>query len=323
VVTRIPLYTGQAQLLVRMIWDVADEYPFYGYRRVGAELRRRGMSVGLKRVRRVMQNEGLRAIVPGRDEFEDGGDRDGVPGGNGGGESGGGSGSGGGGGRGDGGKGPVLAIPNLLPGLEIRRPDQAWALDVTCIRLEREFVFLGAVIDLFSRRCIGWSLGRHFHHGHILRALRKAFRARAGKDLSGLVVHSDGGLVMGSGADGWMETASGAERGRGTESGAERGREFAAGGYRALLEGRGILPSVSRNGCPGDNARIERFFRTLKYEDMRLAGYRCFGEALENIREFIDDVYNRKRLHSSLGYMTPEEFEGLHMALPEEGANAW
>ena len=317
----------EKELLVRMIWDVADEYPFYGYRRVGAELRRRGMSVGLKRVRLIMRNEGLGAIVPGREELGGGGGMDLNGGGGGGGGvgigGGGNGGLGGAGGGGGSGKGPVLVIPNLLPGIEIRRLDQAWAVDVTCIRLEREFVFLAAVIDLFSRRCIGWSLGRQIHHGHVLRALRKAFRARAGKDISGLIVHSDRGLVTASGADGWLKTASGTERGLGLESGAKRRLEFASGEYRALLEGRGILASVSRSGCPGDNARIERFFGTLKYEDQRLGGYRDFGEALENIRDFIDDVYNRKRLHSSLGYMTPEEFEGLHVAVPEEGATAW
>jgi putative transposase len=253
------------EALGRMIWEIAEEFPFYGHRRVAMELRRRGARAGDKTVRRIMREEGLRSIPrrPGRT------------------------------GAGGGAQEPVPDhtdmdmsagpdSPNLVAGLEIRRPDQVWAVDVTCIRLDREFVFLAAVMDLFSRRCIGWSLGIIFHHGHILRALRKAFRTRAGNDLSGLIVHSDRGLA-GASAE-----------------------------YGNLLASRGIRMSVSRKGRPGDNARIERFFETLKYENICLGGYRAFEDALDNIRDFIEDVYDKKRLHSALGYMTPAEFEMVH-----------
>jgi transposase InsO family protein len=157
-----------------------------------------------------------------------------------------------------------------------------WAADITCIGLETGFVFLAVILDVYSRRCIGWSLGRAVHDGHILRALRKALRNRAGKGLNGLkglIHHCDNGLVS------------------------------ASGEYMAILERNGIRISLSRAGSPCDNAHVERFFGTLKHEDVELKGYRGFGDALENIRNFIEDVYNAKRLHSALGYVPPVEFE--------------
>lgn len=240
------------RVLVQVIWDIAEEFPFYGYRRVLMELRRRGLRAGQKRVRRIMREEGLCAIPP-RNRAREANAR-----GN-----------------------PLTArrYPNLVRRLKIDRPDQVWAADITCIGLETGFLFLAVILDVYTRRCIGWSLGRTVHDGHILRALRKALRRSAGKGLEGLIHHCDNGLV------------------------------YASGEYKALLERNGIRMSLSRAGSPCDNARVERFFGTLKLEDVHLKGYRGFGDALENMRDFIEDVYNAKRLHSALGYMPPVEFE--------------
>jgi transposase InsO family protein len=251
------------ETVIRMMWAIAEEYPCYGHRRVTMELRRRGLRVNHKKVRRIMREEGLCPIPfrhrPPVTEKNRDSDIDA-----------------------DSGKvSPVTSpeYPNLVKSLDIVRPNQVWAADITCIRLEYEFVFLAAILDVYTRRCIGWSLDRIVHEEHILRAVRKALRLRKGDFLSGLILHSDQGMVYNS------------------------------RNYAEFLEGRGIRISVSRRGYPYDNAYVERFFETLKYEEIYLEGYRTFGEALEGIREFIEGVYNTKRLHSALGYRTPLEFE--------------
>ena len=239
------------ETVLRMILAVSEEYPCYGHRRVTMELRRRGIRVNRKRVRRIMREQGICAIPSRRRRMVAG--------------------------RAAGLSAPKY--PNLVRGFEVVRPDQVWAADITCIGLETVFVFLAAILDVFTRRCIGWSLGRIGPEGHMMRALRKALRARAGKDLSGLVHHSDQGIV------------------------------YASGEYAEFLASRGIQISMSRRGNPYDNPHVERFFETLKYEDVYLNGYSGFDDALANIRAFIDDVYDLKRLHSALGYRPPAEFE--------------
>jgi putative transposase len=239
------------ELVFWTIVAISEEYPPYGHRRISEELRRRGLLVNRKRVRRIMREQGICAIPPRRRRIVEG--------------------------RAAGISAPQY--PNLVRGFEVVRPDQVWAADITCIGLETEFVFLAAILDVFTRRCIGWSLGRNGHEGHIMRALRKALRARADKDLTGLVHHSDQGIV------------------------------YASREYLEFLASRGIQLSMSRRGNPYDNPHVERFFETLKYEDVYLNGYRSFDDALVNIKKFIDDVYNMKRLHSSIGYRPPAEYE--------------
>ncbi len=169
------------------------------------------------------------------------------------------------------------AYPNLLKGVELTVLDQAWVVDITYIRLPQGFVYLACVLDAFSRRCIGWHLSKDIDTALTLCALNNALAAR--QPAPGLIHHSD------------------------------RGVQYASGEYVARLTAVGALISMSAAGCPYDNAKAESFFKTLKKEEVYLNQYQNFEEALENIGAFLDDVYNVKRLHSSLGYLPPAEFE--------------
>jgi transposase InsO family protein len=167
--------------------------------------------------------------------------------------------------------------PNLLAGLPIARLDQVWVADITYIRLPTAFAYLACVLDACSRRCIGWQLSRQIDTRLTLAALDHALAAR--RPAPGLVHHSD------------------------------RGVQYASADYVARLEDAGCRISMSARGNRYDNARAESFFKTLKREEVYLQSYQTFAEAEANLSRFIDDVYNRKRLHSSLGYRPPAEFE--------------
>ena len=167
--------------------------------------------------------------------------------------------------------------PNLARGLVLSNINQLWVSDITYIRLRREFVYLAFILDAYSRRCIGWALSRHIDTQLTLKALRMALANRT--VLPGLVHHSD------------------------------RGVQYAAADYVALLQEHQIQISMSRTGNPYDNARAERFMRTLKYEEIYLNDYDTLAEVLASVQHFIEAVYNRKRLHSAIGYRPPAEFE--------------
>jgi len=145
------------------------------------------------------------------------------------------------------------------------------------IRLRSEFVYLGVVLDAYSRRVVGWALGRTLQAELALTALRMAVAER--QPAAGLVHHSD------------------------------RGVQYACGAYTALLAEHGIRGSMSRVGNPYDNAFAESFIKTLKYEEVYRNEYADLAEATAAIGEFIDQVYNRQRLHSALSYRPPVEFE--------------
>jgi putative transposase len=167
--------------------------------------------------------------------------------------------------------------PNLLSGLAITRLDQVWVADITYIRLPTTFVYLACILDACSRRCIGWQLARTIDTQLTLAALERAIAAR--RPSAGLIHHSD------------------------------RGVQYASRDYVTRLETLGTRISMSAKGNPYDNARAESFFKTLKREEVYLQQYQTFAEAEANLSRFIEDVYNRKRLHSSLGYWPPVEFE--------------
>jgi putative transposase len=167
--------------------------------------------------------------------------------------------------------------PNLARALVLTSVNQLWIADLTYIRLLEEFVFLAAILDAFSRRVIGWALDRYLDDELTLTALRMALDRRLPSP--GLVHHSD------------------------------RGSQYASRDYIALLEANHIRISMSRKGNPWDNAACESFMKTLKYEEVYRNEYRDLAEARASIGEFLEKVYNQKRLHSSLGYVPPVEFE--------------
>jgi len=167
--------------------------------------------------------------------------------------------------------------PNLAPGMILTATDQLWRADITYIRLRDEFVFLAVILDAYSRRVIGWALDRTMEVELTLSALRMALSHRL--VAPGLVHHSD------------------------------RGSQYASNDYTDLLKANGIDISMSRKGNPWDNAACESFMKTLKYEEVHRNEYRDLAEARASIREFLEKVYNQKRLHSALGYLPPAEFE--------------
>jgi len=169
------------------------------------------------------------------------------------------------------------AYPNLTQQLVVERLDQVWVVDMTYIRLPQAFVYLACVLDGFSRRVIGWHLARDIDTRLTLAALNKAITVR--RPCPGLIHHSD------------------------------RGVQYASAEYVARLTEIGACPSMSKAGCPYDNAKAESFFKTLKKEEVYLSQYQNFEEARASLGLFLNDVYNHKRLHSSLGYLPPTEFE--------------
>jgi transposase InsO family protein len=178
---------------------------------------------------------------------------------------------------------------NLAGRMRLTGIDQLWLADITYIRLQREFVYLAVILDAFSRKVIGWKLDRTLTARLAIAALEQAIRER--NPPPGLVHHSD------------------------------RGIQYACGDYVAVLRRYGLVPSMSRPANPYDNASCESFMKTLKREEIRVREYRDLNELGANIAEFIDNYYNRVRLHSALGYRPPEEFEQtIHPAAYTTGA---
>jgi len=227
---------------------VAVESPAYGYRRITAELQRRGFDINHKRVLRLMREDNLlcvrrRKFVVTTDS------RHNLP-----------------------------IYSNLAAQIRPTAVNQLWVADITYIRLRVEFIYLAVVLDAFSRRVIGWELSRSLEAGLAVAALQMALKER--KPQPGMVHHSD------------------------------RGVQYASQEYTGLLRQHQLQISMSRKGNPYDNAACESFMKTLKYEEVYRNEYRDLPEARTSIGEFLESVYNQKRLHSALRYLPPAEFEG-------------
>jgi putative transposase len=164
--------------------------------------------------------------------------------------------------------------PNLVKDLEITRPDQVWVADITYIRLRKDFVYLAILMDVFTRNIRRWHLGRDLDQGLTLAALERALVVATPQ-----IHHSDQGV------------------------------QYAATAYVERLQKLNVNLSMAAIGEPRENGYAERLMRTIKEEEVDLSEYQDFADALRQITRFLDDVYNVKRIHSSLGYLTPREFE--------------
>jgi len=180
--------------------------------------------------------------------------------------------------------------PNLARYMILTDMNQLWVADITYIRLKVEFIYLAVILDVYSRRVVGWSIKRRLESDIARDALEMALKQR--RPAAGLVHHSD------------------------------RGVQYAANEYVERLEARGIIISMSRPGNPYDNAWAESFIKTLKAEEVNAAHYRDLEDATGRIGKFIEEVYNQRRLHSALGYVSPAEFEAQPPQRPVETAAA-
>jgi putative transposase len=165
-------------------------------------------------------------------------------------------------------------FPNLVEGLRVMRPDQVWVADITYIRLKKEFVYLSVLMDVFTRCIRGWHLGRSLEQELTIVALRRAF-----------------------------------ERGRPEIHHSDQGVQYAATAYVEMLIAAGAAISMASVGEPEEDGYAERLMRTIKEEEVDLTEYEDLPDALRQMGRSLDDVYNTKRVHSSLGYLTPAEFE--------------
>ena len=219
----------------------------YGYRRITEELRARGMIVNHKRIARIMREDNLLVVRQDRSRP----------------------------------RGHTLRAArvylNLAARMTLLGPNQLWVADITYIRLACEFVYLAVVLDVFSRKVIGWALGRSLKAQLPICALERAIANR--RPPPGVVHHSDQGV------------------------------QYACSEYMQKLREHGMLPSMSRPSNPYDNATCESFLKTLKREEIHASTYRDFEDLRERMGEFIEGYYNVCRLHSALGYRSPEDFE--------------
>ena len=218
-----------------------------GYRRIARFLKRDGWVVNHKRVLRLMREDNLLSIRKRRFVVTTDSDHH------------------------------WRVYPNLGWRLVISGMNQLWVADITYVRLQQEFIYLAVILDVYSRRVVGWSINRDLGSGLAQQALEMALRER--QPQQGLVHHSD------------------------------RGVQYACGEYVKRLQSCGITISMSRPGNPYDNAWAESFMKTLKAEEVNGRAYRNFEHAKSCIGTFIDEIYNQQRLHSALDYCSPAEFE--------------
>lgn len=225
-------------------------FPRYGYRRIHRQLEREQLIVNEKRIRRVMKEYGLlpeirKAFAVATTDSDHG----------------------------------LPVSPNLVKDREVNGPNEVWVADITYIRIATCFVYLAVILDLFSRKVIGWAIAKHLKKELSLEALKMAITARQPR--RGCIHHSDQGV------------------------------QYACHDYVRALIAAEFQISMSRKGNPYDNAFAESFMKTLKHEEVSLWNYETYAEVIERVPYFIEEVYNTTRLHSALGYLPPEEYERL------------
>lgn len=226
-------------------------FPRAGYRPLLHHLKRAGVSVGETRLRRILRESGLfikpkkKFVVTTQSQHDE------------------------------------IIYPNLICEMSIDSINQVWTADITYIRINNGFVFLAVILDLYSRKIIGWAISKKIDGQLTLDALDMAIARR--NPPKGVIHHSD------------------------------RGVQYLCEKYTDKLNEFGFYSSCSRKGNPYDNAWTESFMKTLKHEEIYMGHYETYLEVVENLPKFMDEIYNKKRLHSSLGYLPPDEFEDTYL----------
>ena len=246
---KINIPKRQEELKIRKkIANISRKHPYYGYRRITAQLRRDKLIVNHKKVLRIMKEMGIQGKIKRKYINTTNS------------------------------KHNNKIYVNLIKNKKLTAINQVWCADITTIRILNGFVYLAAIIDIYSRKIVGYAIGKTLSSELAITALKMAMATR---NTDSLIHHSDQGI------------------------------QYTCKDYIKILKENGIRISMSGKGNPYDNAFAESFFKTLKQEEVYLWQYETFSDVTERIPYFILDVYNKKRLHSSLGYRPPEEYERL------------
>lgn len=247
--------TPEDRRILRSIQKIAGEFDYYGYRRVTKALGRKGLVANHKKVLRLMRENGLTIKMKTFKPRTTVSDRS------------------------------LQLFPDLAKGLALTHINQLWVADITYVPLDDIFLYLALLTDVFSRKIVGWQLGRNIDTDLCIEALKRAFASRKGMRLDGLIHHSD------------------------------HGSQYLSHEYIAQLRPMGILSSTGETGVAYDNAFAEAVNKLVKYDEVYRSEYQSFEDAYIGIKKYVE-VYNKKRLHSSIGYRPPDEFEKGLIKLP-------